>query len=188
MGADLQQLLFTILEQRPEGVTEHALLRLLQAERGDDFPDGLFRDPLALFRAHFLLFHALYRLREQLLADAAGSLQIDPRAIRLTPCPAPAARSLADHDPMRDYYLDLANLEDTGAEDVERLLGAFWARYFAGSRRSEALAALGLAPSADLDTAQRRYRELAMQHHPDRGGDPEQFRRIREAIAILRRC
>jgi DnaJ-domain-containing protein 1 len=188
MRDDLQQLLLTILEQRPEGVAEHALLRRLQAERGEDFPNALFRDQLALFRAHFLLFHALYRLRERLLADAAACLQIDPRAIRLSPYAEATAQGLADHDPMRDYYLDLANLEDTGAEEVERMLGSFWARYYAGSRRTEALAVLGLEASADLGTAQRRYRQLAMQHHPDRGGEPERFRAIQEAIAVLRRC
>ena len=50
------------------------------------------------------------------------------------------------------------------------------------------LAVLGLDGSADLDAAQRRYRELAMAHHPDRGGDAAQFQAIQEAIAILRRC
>lgn len=188
MGTDLQQLLRTILEQQPEGVAEHVLLRRLQAEREDDFPDTLFREPLAMFRAHFLLFHALYRLRELLLEEQAGLLEIDARCICIRACEAPAGSDLAAHDPMRDYYLDLGNLADTGAEDVERMLGAFWVSFYAGSRRSEALEVLGLEESADLHEAQRRYRELAMRHHPDRGGDPAEFRAIQEAIAVLRRC
>jgi DnaJ-domain-containing protein 1 len=188
MSDDLQQLLLTILEQRPEGIAEHELLKQMQAEREADFPDTLFRDDMALFRAHFLLFHALYGLRERLLAAQAGLLEIDPRCIRLGPYTASAGNGLAEPDPMRDYYLDLSNLKDTSAEDLEQMLGAFWVRYYAGNRRSEALAVLGLEASADLETAQRRYRELAMQHHPDRDGDPAAFQAIQEAIAILRRC
>jgi len=188
MTDDLQQLLLTILEQQPDGIAEHALLRELQAVRGEAFPDTLFREPLALFRAHFLLFHALYRLRDALQAERTGLLHIDPLGIRLTAWTEAGDTVLAGRDPMRDYYLDLAHLEDTGAEDVQRLLGDFWGRYYANGRRGEALAVLGLAADADLDDAQRRYRELAMQHHPDRGGDPARFQAIREAIAVLRRC
>lgn len=42
-------------------------------------------------------------------------------------------------------------------------------------------AALGLPPSATLDEVKRRYRELAMTHHPDRGGDGREFNRVRAA-------
>lgn len=187
-GPRLQDHLLELLRAEPDGLAEHALLKRLQQAHPDDFPDTLFRDQLALFRAHFLLFHLLYRLRDTLLADGEAVLEIDPRCIRLAPSAAPAASAMADHDPMRDYYLDLGHLGDTTAEDIERMLGAFWVRYYAGSRRSEALAVLGLEPDADLDAAQRRYRQLAMTHHPDRGGDPARFQAIQEAIAILRRC
>lgn len=186
--AELEERLLELLGAEPEGLTEHLLLKRLQADHPNDFPETLFRDDLALFRAHFLLFHALYRLNEALLADRAGRIDIDPRCIRLLPYQAPAAAAVADHDAMREFYLDLANLADTTAEDLERMLGAFWVSYYAGSRRSEALAALGLGADADLETAQRRYRELAMSHHPDRGGDATRFQVIQEAIAILRRC
>lgn len=188
MGDDLQQLLLSILEQHPEGIAEHRLLKQLQQAAGEAFPDTLFSDQLAMFRAHFLLFHGLYRLRDRLSADAAGRLDIDARCIRLLPWSVADGGAVAAHDPMRDYYLDLANLADTSADDVDRMLGAFWVRFYAGSRRDEALAVLGLEPGADLQAAQRRYRELAMAHHPDRGGDSAHFQRIQEAIAILRRC
>lgn len=42
-------------------------------------------------------------------------------------------------------------------------------------------AALGLPPTATLDEAKAAYRRLAMQHHPDRGGDAEAFKRVKEA-------
>ena len=188
MSDDLQQLLRTILEQQSEGIAEHALLKRLQRDLENGFPDSLFSDPLALFRAHFLLFHALYTLRERLLAQGAGLLEIDPRCIRLLPPGEAAGQALAGQDPLREYYLDLANLAETTAEDVDQLLGSFWTRYYARNRRTEALLVLGLEAGADLATAQRRYRELAMACHPDRGGDAARFQAIQEAIAILRRC
>lgn len=188
MIGDLIQQLKVILGEHPDGIAEHRLLKRLQRDNPDHFPARLFADDLALFRAHFLLFHALYKLRDSWFNEGRGALEIDPRAIRLVPQSADAGEALAAHDPMRSYYLDLNNLTDTTADNVATLLGDFWVRYYAGSRRTEALAVLGLTADADLGAAQRRYRELAMTHHPDRGGDSEAFREIQEAIAVLRRC
>lgn len=49
----------------------------------------------------------------------------------------------------------------------------------------EARRLLGLAPDTDLVTLKRRFRELARDHHPDRGGDPVLFRDLRHAFALL---
>jgi hypothetical protein len=45
---------------------------------------------------------------------------------------------------------------------------------------------LGLEPEADLDTVREAYRERAKETHPDLGGDPEAFIRVREAYERLR--
>jgi len=37
-------------------------------------------------------------------------------------------------------------------------------------------------PWGEIKTA---FRKLAMQHHPDKGGDPEVFRKIRAAFEVL---
>jgi DnaJ-class molecular chaperone len=34
---------------------------------------------------------------------------------------------------------------------------------------------LGLAPDAGLDDLKERWHDLAHEHHPDKGGDPEKF-------------
>jgi len=44
---------------------------------------------------------------------------------------------------------------------------------------------LGVPRDADQDTIKRAYRKLAMQHHPDKGGDPSQFQKISEAYETL---
>jgi len=44
---------------------------------------------------------------------------------------------------------------------------------------------LGLAPNCSQDEIKQQYRALAHQHHPDRGGDAERFKRISLAYEVL---
>jgi curved DNA-binding protein CbpA len=44
---------------------------------------------------------------------------------------------------------------------------------------------LGVAQSADEDTIKRAYRKKAQQHHPDKGGCQEKFRKIQHAYDVL---
>ena len=37
------------------------------------------------------------------------------------------------------------------------------------------------------DAIEKRFRALVRRHHPDAGGDPDEFRRIRWAVEILRK-
>jgi len=187
MSIELEEFLRNILEEHPDGISEFSLLRRLQREHDDGFPPDLFKDSMAMYRAHFLLFNALYRLQETTYRNG-GALTIDPLNIRLHRSTPSAARMPARPDPVRAYYLDWRNLEDTSAEDVERLLGRFWTRYYANERRADALAVLGLQDPVDQDTVVRRYRQLAMTWHPDRGGDTMRFQQLQDAMAVLRRC
>jgi curved DNA-binding protein CbpA len=52
-------------------------------------------------------------------------------------------------------------------------------------QRQQALAVLGLPPNATSQQIKRRYRTLAKQHHPDRGGDPHQMQKIIAAYEFL---
>ena len=45
--------------------------------------------------------------------------------------------------------------------------------------------ALGIQKGASDDEVKKAYRKLAMKHHPDKGGDPEQFKKIQGAYDIL---
>jgi DnaJ family protein A protein 2 len=40
---------------------------------------------------------------------------------------------------------------------------------------------LGVPRDADDNTIKKAYKKLAMKHHPDKGGDPEQFKKIQSA-------
>jgi DnaJ-domain-containing protein 1 len=183
---ELETRLLEILRASAAGLSEFELLKRLQAAAPDAFPAALFKDNLAMYQAHFLLFHALYRLRDTLLARREALLEIDVLAIRLHAY-AKQAAGLEAHDPLRAYYLDWANLEQTGAADVERLLGSFWTRYIANQQRADALRVLGLSDPVGLAEITRHYRRLAMNHHPDRGGDVARFQAIQAAMAALRR-
>ena len=44
---------------------------------------------------------------------------------------------------------------------------------------------LGVSPRASLEEIKRRYRTLAKEHHPDKGGDPKVFARIVNAYETL---
>jgi DnaJ-class molecular chaperone len=50
---------------------------------------------------------------------------------------------------------------------------------------SDLYARLGLNSSATKDEIRRAYKDLAREKHPDRGGDPEEFKAIQEAHEIL---
>ena len=172
-----------LLEQSPDGLSEHDLLRLLHADYFSFLGDSPWQ-PHALFCAHFLLFHALYRLRDDAWQAARAHLEISPLCIRWLPYRS-AAGAVATPDSLREYYLDLANLEDTSAEDVDELLASFWIRFQGQEGRAGALQELGLADPVDDATIKRTYRQLVMQHHPDRGGDTQRLQAINAAVDLL---
>lgn len=51
--------------------------------------------------------------------------------------------------------------------------------------REEAARALGVAVTADPDACKRAYRRLALEHHPDVGGDPDTFQALQLAYERL---
>lgn len=80
------------------------------------------------------------------------------------------------------------------------LAGLFWdilrlsAKAVWGSRgnpvrevlgRQQALAVLGLSPGASKEQIKRRYRTLAKQYHPDRGGDQQKMQQLVAAYELL---
>jgi hypothetical protein len=183
----LSEPILRILEAHPEGIREYDLLRELE-QREAGFFAGAFSDrELSLFRSHFFLFHILYRLRDRLLREERYRLEIFCLEIRLHPYRQSGAedQELAERDGVRDYYLDLDNLYSTDEQEVRRMLRDFTRRLRAYYNREDALRELGLGPQASFPQAKRRYRHLVLQHHPDRGGDPERFRRVRQAMEQL---
>tara|TARA_Y100000389_G_scaffold129980_1_gene127388 strand:+ start:1086 stop:1571 length:486 start_codon:yes stop_codon:yes gene_type:complete len=44
---------------------------------------------------------------------------------------------------------------------------------------------LGVTKESNQSEIKKAYRKLAVQHHPDKGGDPETFKQVAEAYEIL---
>ncbi len=175
-----------ILRTKAEGISEYDLIQKLQEDESSLLGQFSLRDTLSLFQLHFILFHALYLLKDQLRASRRGDLVISCMKIALVPLAAPASgTSIEEWDTLRDYYLNLDNLDNTGREEVEEMLHSFWKRFDLHNNRSRALEILGLKDPVNYDTIKRRYRELALELHPDRGGDKESLLAINEAMEIL---
>lgn len=186
---DLAQQLHQLLQASPAGLGEYQLIQQLKDRHCTHIPHLPLTDKLVLFRTHFLLFNALYRLRDQLWAEQAAFVQISPLCIQLLPYQAGSAE-LSEHDPLRDYYLDLSQLSATDERDVEKLLASFWTRMQGGEEKIAALELFELAEGPQLltlATIKHRYRQLVSQHHPDRGGSTTRLQSINKAMEILER-
>jgi hypothetical protein len=186
--ARLAERLHTLLLEHPAGLGEYQLLQKLRGEGCALLGQAPLSEPLSLFRSHFLIFHALYRLRDQLWQQGAAHLSISPLLIQLLPYSAAEAALTAD-DPLRSYYLDLNQLADTDADEVQRLLRCFWQRLRGGEEREAALQLFGLsaAEATEPGALKCRFRQLASQHHPDRGGETARLQAINQAREILYR-
>lgn len=197
---DLAEHVFRLLQALPEGCSEYQLIQQLR-DRGDPrLPNLPLLDPLVLFRTHFIVFNALYRLRDRLWQERSHHLCISALQLQLQPYEL-AADQPAEPDPLRGYYLDMRNLSDTGKDEVECLLDSFWNRMYgyrngnpnAADNPENRLAALEVfelqedASELDFTGIKRRYRELVSVHHPDRGGSTSRLQSINLAMEILER-
>lgn len=180
-------ILHGILTKSPDGLTEHELLTQLATAGLAEFATAGLHTSLSIFQTHFLLFHHLYLLRQQLRSRKEQDLAIHCLRIALVPTTTrPESSALDQHDPMQTYYLNWDNMENTGQEEVDALLDSFWRRYCTMHQRPKALRILGLAAEATDREITMRYHQLALTHHPDRGGCPQRFQEISEAVTILR--
>lgn len=185
---DLAEQVHLLLREAPAGISEFQLIQQLKARHSTHIPHRELADKLVLFRTHFLLFNALYQLRDRLWQAQSAHLDIAPLCLQLLPW-RPGADALAMHDPLRDYYLNLQHLSDTGERDVEKLLASFWTRMQGGDEKRAALELFELDSDQPLNlaTIKLRYRQLVSQHHPDRGGNTGRLQSINLAMEILQR-
>ena len=165
---------------------EYELIRWLQAPEQGIFREDALSDSMTLFRANFIVMHALYRLRDRWLTAGRGYLQISALDIGMVPLSSCGGTDLpGQHDALAEYYLDLNNL-DTDQASVDALLNDFWQRMVIPEHYDDDLAVLELTPPVDRNTLRQQYRRLANQHHPDKGGDAEAFRKVSSAYQRLR--
>ncbi len=181
----LQVVVFDILSQHQQGITEYQLLNLVRNQDQTLLPDGRISN-LALFQSHFLLFHTLYRLRDQLRAESRFDMGIHTLKIRLLPYQAGHC-ALQPLDSLEAYYGDLNHLFQTDESDVNDLLDAFWQQWVRQDCRVEALAVLELNDPVSQAEIRQQYRKLVMRYHPDRGGSTDKIKKLNKAMDGLGR-
>ncbi|MFM5203958.1 DNA-J related domain-containing protein [Aeromonas veronii] len=177
--------LLVLLQQAAGSYRVHELMAALRQQGA--IPRLADDEQLQLFRVNFLLMNALYQLQAELYEEGWW-LVISTLDIRLEPLGAVAdtGSALARGEALRSYYLDWQVFWQTDRTEVEALLNHFWRAYDGEGHKAEALALFDLNEGASQEAIRRRWRELALQHHPDRGGNAETFVRIRWAWEVLR--
>ncbi|MFB2865241.1 DNA-J related domain-containing protein [Aeromonas sp. MdU4] len=177
--------LLALLQQATGSYKVHELMGALRQQGA--IPQLADDEQLQLFRLNFLIMNALYQLQAELYEEGWW-LVISTLDIRLEPLGAAAdtGSTLARGEALRSYYLDWQVFWQTDRAEVEELLASFWRSYEGEEHKGDALALFGLDEGASQEAIRRRWRELALRHHPDRGGDAEAFIRIRWAWEYLR--
>jgi len=181
----LRELLLQALQAHPMGISEYALMQWLKNAGHKTYQNVAFSNRLSLFQAHFILFHALYQLKQQLVEKNIATLDINPLCILLLPLGTSGSTEIDAHDPLMDYYLDIDNLKNTTDQDIAELLACFWRTLGNNEQRSAALAELELEDPVEYTQIKQQHRRLVMAHHPDRGGDKEKLQTINAAMDLL---
>lgn len=178
--------MFTLaLQRNPRGLGEYELLQNVKEHPVFRALEGTGNRQL--FRRHFVLRHCVYYLQQRLWEREGWIVSITPLTISIQSAREGENGLSGDVvDPgLRDYYLDWNNFDAT-EEEVSDLLNNFWRDYGRYIQQDDAWQILGLPVDSSLSQITARYRELAAQHHPDKGGDQETFIKIRAAYESLR--
>lgn len=161
-----------------EGISEFGLISLLQAAPYHVFDSDALRDNLTLFQCHFVLFNALYTLRDQWFDERRQVLDIHATNIQLR-TEKEGCNTVTTDDPLRSYYLDWSHFNSTSAQDVEALINSFWERM--GNpvlavdehdvNRAKALLDIPDESVLSKSVIKKHYHRQQHLHHPDKGGD-----------------
>lgn len=204
--AHLALLIDTLATLRPvfeDGINEYTLINTLKAPPFGLFKDAALSDPLILFNTHFLLFHCLYKLREQWRLQGVGELDIHATNIVLRAVDTGSqpqqrethAKDIGATDALAEYYLNLSNMTSTSLEDVETLIDGFWQRMAGNPIEASSEDIKHACEWLDIDTAttltlvtvKKHYKKKLQSVHPDKGGSTHDTQRVISAYKLLLR-
>lgn len=189
----IQHLLIAVeheLRRAPEGLSELSLIKALQRPPWELIGEVCYHEPEKLYPVHFLLFHTLYRLRDQ-LAESGESLHISPLGIHLTLESVVGGHGLPDSvDQLRAFYLDLSQYR-LSDDEIQGMMNDFWAGQSGSAPDADEtlLAAQELGFDSvpdDFPEVKLRFRRAVMQAHPDRGGDTQSVQALNQAFSVLK--
>lgn len=206
---DIEQRLLATLKPacKAQPLKEYDLLKALTAAGYPQFDTS--GDPLALFQAHFMLFHLLYRLQPIWQAAGHGKLNIHTLSLyfeheietetseknQTLPESPVLPHPIEEFDGLKAYYLDFEHYRQTQNEQVQAMLDDFWISFAKGGYAREnknlserqARQRLNLPEHGTLTREQikRHYQKARSQYHPDKGGCAETFNQVTQAYQIL---
>ncbi|WP_278163880.1 DNA-J related domain-containing protein [Hydrogenovibrio sp. 3SP14C1] len=174
-----------------EPIKEYDLMKRLVSLGFDQFTPSL--EPLELFRAHFLLFHLLYRLQDKWHTEKKGALNIHTLDIYLdSTLKEDTAQKISEIDGVKTYYLDYETFIHTQEQDVIDLIDGFWESlghkdtlFYSEQEVEKAKQTLEIEADITPKKVQTQYRKLSQIHHPDKGGKAEIFHAICQAKEVL---
>ena len=115
--------------------------------------------------------------KASLLVDASFALWKEEAVTKLSGDPLVALKELTAA--VSEAYSDAADAY------AQAFAGMFAELFGQGQQLQVARQTLGVSADADADAIKRAYRNLARVHHPDAGGDAEQFNRVAAAYELL---
>lgn len=177
-----------VLKAADKPLAIHELLQAIKAIRSLPVLDD--DEQLALFKLNWLMMNALYQLQAALINDGLY-LHIETLKIMLLPLKQmelETTEQALQSQPLRDFYWNWANFSNTTAEEVQAMLDGVWQSYVSSDQQSQACAVLGIHNASSLAVVKKAYRQQAAVHHPDKGGDAQQFMAVREAYECLKQC
>lgn len=205
----------TLSTQKPlfqRGVSEYDLIDILKKAPYQFFDDASLREPLMLFKTHFIVFHALYQLKRRWIEQGEGVLDIHTLNIKLNQESAHSDKNsthgdnykdkesqdkvgaITEADALAEYYLDWGNFEKADRKSVDALLNAFWHRMASGNAHTfeqediaDAHALLGLPQDehVSLSVLKRVYKKALQLVHPDKGGMQQEAQDVIHAYQLL---
>lgn len=205
----------TLSTQKPlfqRGVSEYELIEILKKAPYHFFDDASLREPLMLFKTHFIVFHALYQLKRSWIEQGEGVLDIHTLNIKLNQESAHSDKNsthgdnykdkesqdkvgaITEADALAEYYLDWGNFEKADRKSVDALLNAFWQRMASGNAHTfeqegivDAHALLGLPQDehVSLSVLKRVYKKALQLVHPDKGGTQQEAQDVIHAYQLL---
>ena len=205
----------TLSTQKPlfqRGVSEYELIEILKKAPYQFFDDASLREPLMLFKTHFIVFHALYQLKRRWIEQGEGVLDIHTLNIKLNQESAHSDKNsthgdnykdkesqdkvgaITEADALAEYYLDWGNFEKADRKSVDALLNAFWHRMASGNAHTfeqediaDAHALLGLPQDehVSLSVLKRVYKKALQLVHPDKGGMQQEAQNVIHAYQLL---
>lgn len=179
---DLEESLLEILKAYPQGLSEYDLLEILvEKQKIPNFHLSNY----VMFQVHFLLFHALYKLRKKLREQKKFDLEIHCLKIQLLPY-SYGVEGLIEFKPdlLEEYYLNFNNYQ-TPPEEVEAMLSNFWILFDKYRKKEKALKILGLNEPTNKQEVLKAYYTLVRKEHPDFGGSGEKISELIYAKSVL---